>query len=188
MTDLDCGVVGMIVDSWVLLSQKHRAVVVKRYFEKYIQVTGMLTGFQSFVMTMDTIEKTDYLPMFLMAISFLGNMSICFVSIVTCNVLSGGYYTPCFDRMSVVCMYALAVTNAFYFVSIMWSSHITFIESNLATDNVYMYMQFLYYFVAASLALFTCTYLVKHERDARYIQLPHPTYSLDVRKALIDID
>jgi hypothetical protein len=167
-------------DSWGALSPTYRAIVVKQYFERYITVTGMLTGFQAFVLTMDTIENTDYLPMFFMAISFLGNLMICFVSMVTCNVLSGGYYTPCFDHVSVACMYTLACTNALFLTSIMWSSHITFIESNLVTDNVYVYTQFLYYVGAFVCSVFTGLYLLTNENNARY------STDKETRELLID--
>jgi hypothetical protein len=171
-----------IVDSWNEISHVHKAIVLKNYFEKYIHITGMMTGFQAFVMTMDTVEKTDYLPVFLMTFSFLGNIFICFASLITCNVLSGGYYTPCFDMISVMCMYALAVTNSVYFVSMMWSSHTTFIESDLVTDNFNMYLQFMLYILYAFCGTLTGMYFITCEQNARHI----PENDVDKRSELIE--
>ena len=65
-----------------VMNDKEKAIVYRNYFDRYTQLTAMLTGFQSFVMTMDTVEEVNYLPMLLVSVSFLGNMFVCFISII----------------------------------------------------------------------------------------------------------
>jgi len=156
-------------DSWNCLEPSLKAVVLKNNFERYIELTGMLTGFQAFVMTMDTLEKTDYLPVFFMSVSFLGNIIVCLVSVITQTNIVSGLYKPCFDRINVACMVVLGFTNTLYFLSIMWSSHITFIESEMEVQNIYMYMQFAMYFFGGLLALLTGIYHLNCETSKRNI-------------------
>ena len=139
---------------------KSKAVVLRNYFDRYTQVTAMLTGFQSFVLTMDTLEKVDYIPTYLVSVSFLGNMFVCFISIISYNSITGGLYLELFDKINVLCIVLLAASNACYFTSVMWSSHITFVESSLVDHNAFSYSQLFLYSATVILGLFTTVYNV----------------------------
>lgn len=151
------------------LDNKEKALVYRNYFDRYTQLTAMLTGFQSFVMTVDTVEEVHYLPMLLVSISFLGNMFVCFVSIISYNVLTSGVYLDIFKSMNAVCVGVLAVSNACYFMSIMWSSHITFVQSGLAA---YLYLQISLYVSAITLGVMVVVYYFTCECRKQYVSCP----------------
>lgn len=146
------------MSSWSCLDAKTKAVVLRNYFDRYTQVTAMLTGFQSFVLTMDTLEKVDYIPTYLVAVSFIGNTCVCFISIISYNSITGGLYLELFDKINVICIVLLVLSNACYFTSVMWSSHIRFSESPLVDNTAFSYSQVSMYLATFVLGMFIAIY------------------------------
>lgn len=124
--------------SWYTLDEFEQAVVLKNNFQKYSEITGLFVGFQSFVLTLDIIDKTDYVPILLMCMSFFFNMIVFFVSTITYTSIMGGTYEIYYSQVNTGCVYAVLFTSLSYYVSLMWSLNSLFIDSEI---NVYMYTQ-----------------------------------------------
>lgn len=127
--------------SWELIGEEnelYQAVVLKNYFQKYAEITGLFSGFQSFVITLDIVDKTDYVPTLLMCISFFFNLMIFFVSVISYTSIMGGVFELYYSKVNTMCVSMLICTTLSYYVSLMWSLHAVFMDSKL---NPYMYSQ-----------------------------------------------
>lgn len=126
------------MSSWYKLSDTYQAVVLKNNFQKYSEITGLFVGFQSFVLTLDIIDKTDYIPILLMCMSFFFNLLVFFVSTISYTSIMGGVYEDYYSDVNSGCVYTILFTSLSYYVSLMWSLNSLFIESKI---NVYVYTQ-----------------------------------------------
>jgi len=126
------------MSSWYKLSDTYQAVVLKNNFQKYSEITGLFVGFQSFVLTIDIIDKTDYVPILLMCMSFFFNLIVFFVSTISYTSIMGGMYEDYYSVVNTGCVYTILFTSLSYYVSLMWSLNSLFIESKI---NVYVYTQ-----------------------------------------------
>jgi hypothetical protein len=124
--------------SWYKLNDTYRAVVLKNNFQKYSEITGLFVGFQSFVLTLDIIDHTDYIPVLLMCTSFFFNMIVFFVSTISYTSIMGGMYEDYYSQVNSGCVYTILYTSLSYYVSLMWSLNSLFIESEI---TVYTYTQ-----------------------------------------------
>lgn len=124
--------------SWYALSDTYQAVVLKNNFQKYSEITGLFVGFQSFVLTLDIIDHTDYIPVLLMCMSFFFNLIVFFVSTISYTSIMGGTYEEYYSNVNTGCVYTILFTSLSYYVSLMWSLNSMFIESMI---DVYMYTQ-----------------------------------------------
>ena len=126
------------MSSWYELSDTYQAVVLKNNFQKYSEITGLFVGFQSFVLTLDIIDHTDYVPVLLMCMSFFFNLVVFFLSTISYTSIMGGTYEDYYSDVNTGCVYTILFTSLSYYVSLMWSLNSLFIDSKI---NVYMYTQ-----------------------------------------------
>ena len=143
--------------SWYKLSEAYQAVVLKNNFQKYSEITGLFVGFQSFVLTLDIIDKTDYVPILLMCMSFFFNMLVFFVSTISYTSIMGGTYEDYYSVVNTGCVYTILFTSLSYYISLMWSLNSLFIDSKI---NVYVYTQGFMMFVS----LFSVAGLIAYYR------------------------
>jgi hypothetical protein len=101
----------------------YRAIILKHYFEKYIDITGLFAGFQSFILTIDIIDHTEYVPTMLVLLSFLTNMMVFFVSCITYTSITGGMLESYYESANVVCSISILVSTLIYYASMVYSMY-----------------------------------------------------------------
>lgn len=118
----------------------YRAIILKHYFEKYIDITGLFAGFQSFVLTIDIIDKTDYVPTILVLLSFLTNMMVFFVSCITYTSITGGMLEAYYETANVICSASVLLSVTLYYASMVYSMYDLFQSIDYYYTNTFLFL------------------------------------------------
>lgn len=145
-------------DSWKKLSDKTKCFILRKYFQKFIEISGLFAGFQSFVIVIDEIKDKYDIQLTLMMISYCSNISVCLTSLISYNLIIGGVYKSWLINVNLYCACMFFFSMLTYYTSFM-----ILIYNHYQDDN-YMYHVYAISCWTSVHGLFLIGYVLKGEQ------------------------